>query len=104
MPPMVNLQESGLRRSPRLQQKKGILVSILTTYFSSTLLPDMIYGTTNGVTLTIEQMNTTLNEIDLNFDGTFNSFMTHAFALHFLRNAQTRGSTRFCKCHGKGNR
>ncbi|MEY3108605.1 MAG: hypothetical protein RL730_956, partial [Actinomycetota bacterium] len=80
MPPMVNLRESGLRRSPRLQKKKGIFVSILTASFSSTLVPDTIYSTTNSISSTIERMNTTLNEIDLNFDGTFNSFMTQVFA------------------------
>ena len=80
MPPMANLRESGLRRSPRLQQKRGILVTILTAAFSSTLVPDTIYGVTNGVSQAIEQMNSDIITIDRNFDGTFNSFMTHAFA------------------------
>ena len=43
-------------------------------------MPDMLYGGTNSVSTAIEQINTSLNEINLNFDGTLNSFITHVFA------------------------
>jgi hypothetical protein len=79
MPTMMNLRESGLRCSPCLQNRRT-LSTILTAALSSTLISETIYNATNGVSSTIEQMNSCLNQIDQNFDGTFNSFMTHVFA------------------------
>jgi hypothetical protein len=43
MPSMINLQESGLRRSPRLKQLKSML-TIVFAAFNSTTVPELIYG------------------------------------------------------------
>jgi hypothetical protein len=48
--------------------------------FTSTAVPDFVYGTTNTIVDSIESTNELFNTIDKNFDGTFNAFISHAFA------------------------
>jgi hypothetical protein len=47
--------------------------------FTSTAVPDFVYGTTNTIVDSIESTNELFNTIDKNFDGTFNAFISHAF-------------------------
>jgi hypothetical protein len=79
MPTMVNLHESGLRRSPRIAAKKA-LITILTALFCSTAIPSSIYSTIDLATTGIESLNQATNSIEANFDGTLNSFAHHVFA------------------------
>lgn len=54
--------------------------TILMAAFTSTILPDSIYGTTNKLASTIETTHAIFQAVDMNFDGTFNAFISHVFA------------------------
>jgi hypothetical protein len=80
MPAMINLQESGLRFSPRLKQLKSML-TILFTAFNSTAVPELIYGAPQMVSSSVGAVNEMFNQVDRNVDGTFKQW----FHMHMLQ-------------------
>jgi hypothetical protein len=78
MPQMINLHESGLRRSPRLNPK--MVATAILSAFTAALNPDTFYHTPQSIATSFASVNETFNSIDRNFDGTFNSFLSHAYA------------------------
>ena len=79
MPQMVNLHESGLRRSPRLASRKA-LVSILLVLFCPAMIPAAINSSINAATAGIQSLNHAANLVETNFDATINSIAFHVFA------------------------
>ena len=78
MPEMVNLRESGLRRSARIARKtKSTLLTVLLTATAliSSPLTSMQYAKSG-----FDSLNNAVNMVELNFDGSINSFAHHLFA------------------------
>ena len=72
MPEMVNLHESGLRRSPRIAARKAMF-TLLTVLFCSAAIPASIYASIDAATSRIQRLNRAANLVETNFDATINS-------------------------------
>ena len=80
MPEMVNLHESGLRRSPRIAAMKS-LTTILTVFFSSmSAIPASPYQAIDLASSGICHLNRSANLVEQNFNGTLNFIAHHVFA------------------------
>ena len=79
MPKMVNLQESGLRRSPRIKAMKSI-ATLLTAIFCTSTVSSTVNSTIEQTTSGLRQLNNAANQFETNFGSTINSFAHHVFA------------------------
>ncbi|KAL7516471.1 hypothetical protein ACHAWX_001485, partial [Stephanocyclus meneghinianus] len=74
---MVNLQESGLRRSPQIATMKA-LTSIMAVFFTPvTAIPASFDLASSGIC----HLNRSANLVEKNFDDTLNYIAHHAFAV-----------------------
>jgi hypothetical protein len=62
-----------------LKQLKSLL-TILFAAFNSTPVPELIYGAPQMVSSSVGAVNEMFNQVDRNFDGTFNAMVSHAYA------------------------
>ena len=93
MPKMVNLQESGLRRSPRLNARKA-LTTLLTAFFCSTVVPQSVQTAIGFTTDAISKLNRAAHHVEMNFDSTFNISRT----MHLLLGKKIMKYIHFVRC------
>eukprot|EP00956_Cyclotella_meneghiniana_P037460 scaffold139228_cov59-Cyclotella_meneghiniana.AAC.1 len=79
MPKMVNLRESGLRRSSRISAKKT-KSTLLTVLLAATALISSPSSSIEYAKSGFNSLNNAVNMAELNFDGSVNSFKHHVFA------------------------
>ena len=80
MPEMVNLEESGLRRSPRIAAQKNL--SILTTLLCfSAALTGAIHKAPSVAYTTAESTIHRFNQANENFDSTCNGILHHVYSV-----------------------
>ena len=66
---MINLEESGLRRSPCLIEKAKLqLTSLLTSIFCSTAIPSLVYESPSLVASVVDNISNEIDLIEKNFD------------------------------------
>ena len=85
MPEMINLEESGLCRSPRLIEKAKLQSTfLLTSVFCSTAIPSLVYESLSLVASAVDNISSEIDLIEKNFDSTFNcsngiNLLNHVF-------------------------
>lgn len=84
MPELVNLEESGLRRSPRIAaQRSGLTRSVLTTLFCfGAVLASPISSAEAGMKMALTTAQSAayhFEQVNENFDGTCNDILHHVY-------------------------
>ena len=79
MPKMVNLQESGLQRSPRLNARKA-LTTLLTAFLYYCIVPQSVQSAIGFTTDAISEINRAAHRVEMNFNSTLIHLTHYAFA------------------------
>ena len=82
MPGIINLQESGLRRSPRIAVQREILrESVLTTLFYFGAMLTSTKSTMKSALTTAQSAAHQFQAVNENFDNTCNDMLHHVFSV-----------------------
>ena len=82
MPSIINLQESGLRKSPRIASQRATLRrSVLTTLFCFGAMLTSPKSTMKSALTTAQSAAHQLQAVNKNFDNTCNDMLYHVFSV-----------------------
>jgi hypothetical protein len=80
MPTMVNLRESGLRRSPRIAAKNALVTIMMVLFCAVAAVPASFHASIQHASSGIASLNRAANLVETNFDGSLNYLAHHVFA------------------------